>query len=1013
MLDRRTLILLVLALSSATALAAAPAGAPKPAPAAGPQPLQTARLLGGYETLAIAGVGRDVPRAQVIPTLIRILHNSPKGTDPHLDDIRDRLHDTLTTLAAVDSVGVAWPDGLSIAQAADKQKKKLIEASLGALGLELHEQRGAYDVRDDGGVAAAALRKTLTDAGVAVADVRAGLNAGRAVRIAVPEITVPMPMPRSAWENAVFHRATPEAEWIAAVLDDPRASLLGYGLLALDEETRGWLAADRQLLTDASQHWEAFAVVAPALHVTATAIQLPGGAPAALAWEAVAGAKPADPSRFFRALLSADEGRLAFFFATIAGLDEPRLRLVLGGNPPTRNALRWAYDAFADPVIPWTLANHPFMRRRMDGAVILRALAVDASGRLAGPTWEKVWQSAFDSDDLGIKGTMKGLEKDRAIDARWIVQHVLSLPQGERDARLQVLLFAQRAFPHPQPQDAIDILVALRGYQRFPAAAALLERMGVTAPATYASVLRGAEHAANVSADHRQAVLSQFQGALAILDRLRARGALTTAAAERSALDLAALVPDAGWYHGRVAAWLDETIAKVPGGADADADARQRRLIDALAGVRPSQQPATFMWESEQYQVATGEAERERIDAVVKQQLRPDVAAVLRLSAAVTAVGKAATVDALRQAAANVSQLLGALVAPAKEPQLYADLLGDARNAIKDLQKIDEGKEMKKAETAIAPIRRLLDLQTSFVLRLLDYAVFMPSEDNGSMADVAARHDFGGETGATDAVRARAAWLAPSEVSEEGGWRLRGSLLAMDVATGRFAVRRLSAAPPSHPPTLVDNTRLQLAQTLALTGSAQLTDAGRDAIAVTIARGRDRVRAAASTPGTSIPAPAGMSAWRREALAWTAANDAAHLEAQFTVHELYALGAAPGSTSPDGWGTAQTLTSGCLCLKLLTLTPWEELAGRNGTTVAVASASDLSLRLAEHLSALKVPAALLPAVLAFATSDVIENAESRFEEDSMALSRAAQALTRQQVEDIVASVVGRGLARPQ
>ena len=52
----------------------------------------------------------------------------------------------------------------------------------------------------------------------------------------------------------------------------------------------------------------------------------------------------------------------------------------------------------------------------------------------------------------------------------------------------------------------------------------------------------------------------------------------------------------------------------------------------------------------------------------------------------------------------------------------------------------------------------------------------------------------------------------------------------------------------------------------------------------------------------------------------------------------------------------------------------EELAGRNGTTVAVASASDLSLRLAEHLSALKVPAALLPAVLAFATSDVIENA---------------------------------------
>ena len=1015
MLERRTPTLLVLALSFATAVTAAPAGAPKAAqPPAGPQPLQTARLVGGYPALAIAGIRRDVPRAQVLPTLVRLLHGSPKGTDPHVDEIRDRLHGTLMTLAAVDDIAAAWPGGLSIAQARDKQKKKSLETALGSLGLELHEQRGAFDVGEDGGGDAAALRKTLAAAGVAVNDIRAGLNAGQTVRIPVPEVTVPVPMPRSAWETLVFHRATPENQWVAALLDDPQASLLAYGMLALDDETRGWLAGDRQLLGDAVSHPEAFTLVAPAFRVTGKTLELPGGAAAAPAWEAVAGAKPADPKRFFRALVAADEGRLAFFFATIASLDEPHLRLVLGAaGTPSRNALRWAYDGFADPIVHWTLVGHPFAHGRMDGAVILRTLNVDASGRLLGPTWERVWQSVFDSDNLGMKGATKGLERDRAIDGHWIMERILSLPQGERDARLEVLLFAQRAFPHPQPQDAADLIVALRGYQRFPAVAAVLERMGVTAPATYAAVMRGAEQAAEASDERRPAVLSQFQGALALLDRLRLREAIAAADAERAALDLAALVPEDGWYEGRVAAWIDRTLTSLAGGTDGDADLRQRRLLDALAGVRPSRQPAVFTWEEERYQVAFADAERERIDTIVTQQLRPDVAAVLRLSAAVTALHTAATVEALRGATADLAQLLGSTAAPAKEPQLYGDLLRDARDAVKDLQKIDEAKELKKAGPAVQPVTRLMDLQTAFVLRLLDYAVFMPSEDNGSIADVAARHDFGGQTGATDAVRARAAWLAPSEVSEEGGWRLRGSLLAMDVATGRFAVRRLSSAPPTHPPTLVDNTRLQLAQTLALAQSAPMTDAGRDAIAAAIALGRERVRAAASAPGTVIPAPTGMSAWRREALAWTMANDPEQLEAQFTTRELYALGVEATPPAPDSWGTAQTLTSGCLCLKLVALTPWEELAGRSGTTVAVASASDLSLRLAEHMSALNVPAELLPAVLAFATGDVIENAESRFEEDSMALSRAARAITRQHVEDIVASVVGRGLARPQ
>jgi hypothetical protein len=193
-----------------------------------------------------------------------------------------------------------------------------------------------------------------------------------------------------------------------------------------------------------------------------------------------------------------------------------------------------------------------------------------------------------------------------------------------------------------------------------------------------------------------------------------------------------------------------------------------------------------------------------------------------------------------------------------------------------------------------------------------------------------------------------------------------------------------------------------------------MDDVQRDAIASAIARGRERLASAAKSGDLpqAVRDVRTLSPWRREALAWTAENDLEHLSQQLTTVDLFLLGSNLSSvTALDAWGTSQASSTGCLCLRLLMLVPWESLAGRQGTSDVEAAIADLSLRLAEHMSALRVPAVLVPAIAALATQELIDNAAGLQDDDAMVIARMAAALRRERVEDYVAAVVGRGFAR--
>src|SRR5205807_32605 len=117
-------------------------------------------------------------------------------------------------------------------------------------------------------------------------------------------------------------------------------------------------------------------------------------------------------------------------------------------------------------------------------------------------------------------------------------------------------------------------------------------------------------------------------------------------------------------------------------------------------------------------------------------------------------------------------------------------------------------------------------------------------------------------------------------------------LLGLDVALARLALRRLDNDVP-RAPVLTAADRAAFAEGAVLMRPAALDDAGRDAVADALRRGRARLAAAAADPAGLQRILAGVSArdWRRSTLSWLAMRHPDQLESAFTLGEIAWLGA--------------------------------------------------------------------------------------------------------------------------
>jgi hypothetical protein len=136
--------------------------------------------------------------------------------------------------------------------------------------------------------------------------------------------------------------------------------------------------------------------------------------------------------------------------------------------------------------------------------------------------------------------------------------------------------------------------------------------------------------------------------------------------------------------------------------------------------------------------------------------------------------------------------------------------------------------------------------------------------------------------------------------------------------------------------------------------------------------------------------------------------------ATFALRDLMWLGKpALSREALDRWGVAADALDGRRVLAMPGPSPWEDYAGRSEIGQLTTQVPDLTLKIVEETARLKLPAQLIPSLLAFALEDFWHDVRARFTDDWPRLTRTAASLSAARIDDYVAALAGGGPLRAQ
>lgn len=838
---------------------------------------------------------------------------------------------------------------------------------------------------------------------------------------------VVVPLDAELWSTAVFKRPVPLDQLLTAILTDRRAALLATGLASLDDETLVYVAQTPTLVTDLYERGAApFAAFGATLRVRDGRIVTPGLESDRAVWEGVVGAPVDAPDRFIRQMfLPPTGGRLAYLYGTVALMEAPTVRFVLG--PETRDAaarierVRMLAAAAGSLYGEWKLDAFPFARPLHDLALLLTRLRVDGDGKPLPPAsrafWSEVWSV---SAAQGSPTTATSAPSDAEIDAAWLIEMAGFGNMFERGDRIEQFAFAQRVFGASAVSARADAMQAVRAFPRQKMLMLTLERMGLGAPALYAFVSQRAASLDVHDTNRGYWVMAQLQSALALLARMRMSGSLDARVSESLVRSLFALPLTDQRYAGGIARWIQKELApRLPSSTDVDTS-----LLMALAGPPLGGGAPRVEWEGERYRLDFGSAELRRLQAVRERQGGPTLDLAITLEQVATALG-GASLDHDDLVAAQ-RRLQDALTARAGELQISltaADVAASGISAPRrlresiervgtDLDQTIRARDLRRASREASALLELVDIATGEALLDLAYAADIGDPAGPALLsrNGALRHDFGFGRIDTD-TRNRLLWAVPRQDFQPGvAWHVTGSALGLDIALARLALTRLNSDRLGAVPRIPSIDRDGFAIGLALMKTRDLRDTTRDAIAAGLARGTARV-AAAAADAQQLEQVASMLRFdglRRRSLHYMAVDAPARVPELFSLTELVQVGEGPTPSELAPWGSMALPLSGCPCTHVVLPSAWPLLIGRPQLSLAAASVSDLNIRIAAALSELRLPAQLAKPVLAAAIQDFIEDAAPLDGGDWWALSRAARTLTRERIEDYVAAAASVG-----
>jgi hypothetical protein len=829
-------------------------------------------------------------------------------------------------------------------------------------------------------------------------------------------IIVPIPLPAAVWSRAIFRHAVPLDQLLVSILSDRRATLIGRGLAGLDDETLEYLAQHPQLLEFLYERAAGpFAAFGDDLRIHQGRVVPPGGERAIPLWEAALRAPVTAPETFVRLLYGEYDGRLAYLYDVIDGAPPASAAFALGFWLPDENQrvqrFRVLSTACLNGYREWRPTDHPFSRPLGDLAQLLLRIRTDDSGAPVAPASRSFWASAFDVD-AGASGSAEAPLPGGAegpIDAAWMVSVTADLDMYSRNDRLDQFAFGQRVFQGTTDPPAA---AALRLFRNHRMLMITLERMGIRSAATYLAALHSASAVGAVGANRRFWAFGQFQGSLALIARMRAADTLTSAAANSLVQSLAAVPLQDGEYDGGIASWIRSELAKtLPRESTWEA-----RVIAAMAGPSNEAADPRLYWEGQHYRVDLAGAERQRLEVVRRKQAGHTLDLAFAIDdLARTLKTSGLTVDSVQRAAINAKAIVDESAARLRLPSVNLsppsvdpprDGFEWLNEAATELSKITKAGDLRRAARIGSSLNQLADIVLGDALVSFAYAADIGDPDGAALlaGNVALRHDFG--FGRKDGdTRARMPWLAPRQDFQPGvPWHVAGSLLGLDVALAPMNLRRMTLDGIADAPRLSSVEREALAVSVNLVETQRLKDADRDAIALAIGRGRARVKGLldGGEPFDRMAEALGFDGWRRRALRWSLQHEPDTVPQRFSLVELLELGGGAKGADLDAWGTSAIYSDGCTCTKLPSIRAWRLLDGRPQFGMMAATMGDFNLALAMMLREMDLPSLLAKPILAVAMQDFIDESNPANTNDWWSLSREAQALRRQRVEDYVA-----------
>jgi len=825
-------------------------------------------------------------------------------------------------------------------------------------------------------------------------------------------VLVDVPLSPEVWSQAVFKRAVPADQLLATVLADRRAALLCRGLLGSDDATLEYYANHPALLTFLYEHAPgSFSAFASSVRIHDGRLLVPGGDAAQRLWQGVLKAGADDPEAFLRALLIEPETRAAYLFDVLATASPGSRAFALGLWLDDESLRARRFQALTLAVRgsfrEWHVEELPFARPLNDLALLLLRIRVDERGEPAQPNERRFWSQVFDAPVTLEPSALPPGPTHGRIDAAWLLG-ATDADLYARGDRLDQLAFGQRVFG-PRPDGSSDATAAI--LRELPSRRMLLfslERLGLSEPEVYSAGLREARALADGGAERFWA-LSQFQGALAILVRMSATESVRpqdVGALVRSLFDVS--MPG-GDVHGAVAEWMRGQLGPhLPSG-----DTWQARVTAAVAG-GPTPGLPEVDWEGQRYRVDLAFAERRRIEGVQRKQGGPDFDLALAIAALGQRVAHASSIDVARPLAAEGRQVLaesGTLLVrtPASAMARGLPEQRDSREwyvrSLDDLDRAIRSGDPRRVSRAGESLIALGDVTLGHALLSFSYAMHLGDPEGPALlgANVALRHDYAfwrrdGEG------RSRGAWAVPRQDFQPGvPWHVVGALLGLDVGLAPLSLHRISMDGLAAPPRLQSIEREAFAMNVTMLNPRRLHDLDRDRIVAAIAQGRTRVRGLSRRPADfeKLENDLVLDGWRARSLRWLLQNEPASMENQLSLAEFVTLGNP--ELALDDWGANGLLSFGCLCTRFPGPRVTRVLAGRAQLATLAASTVEMNLEMAQRFAALRLPAALLPSVLATAMQDFIDQVDPADPADAPALARWVKAVTENAVDDHVSA----------